>query len=70
VDLSSVLGLRLERQAQTASPAEPFIDLLLELRSELRGQKMWALTDQIRDRLGDLDVVIEDSKEGTTWHWK
>jgi cysteinyl-tRNA synthetase len=70
VELCSVLGLRLERQAQVASPAEPFIDLLLELRSELRNQKMWNLSDQIRDRLGDLGVAIEDNKEGTAWHWK
>jgi cysteinyl-tRNA synthetase len=62
--------LRLERQAQSASPAGPFIDLLLELRTELRGQKLWGLSDQIRDRLAELGVTIEDSKEGTTWHWK
>jgi len=70
LELSGVLGLRLERQAQAASPAEPFIDLLLELRAELRNQKMWGLSDQIRDRLGELGVTIEDSKEGTVWHWK
>ena len=70
VELSSVLGLRLERAAQAASPAEPFIDLLLELRTELRSQKLWGLSDQIRDRLGELGVTIEDSKEGTSWHWK
>lgn len=70
VELSLVLGLRLERAAQAASPAEPFIDLLLELRTELRSQKLWGLSDQIRDRLGELGVTIEDSKEGTGWHWK
>ncbi len=70
VELSAVLGLRLERAAQAASPAEPFIDLLLELRTELRSQKLWGLSDQIRDRLGELGVTIEDSKEGTGWHWK
>ena len=70
LELSGVLGLRLERQAQIANPAGPFIDLLLELRTTLRGQKMWALSDQIRDRLVDLGVAIEDNKDGTSWHWK
>ena len=46
------------------------IDLLLEVRQELRAQKLWALSDQIRDQLADLNVIIEDSREGTTWRWK
>ncbi len=70
VELCSVLGLRLERPVQTSSPAEPFIELLLELRAELRTQKLWSLSDLIRDRLAELGVAIEDNKEGTTWHWK
>ncbi len=69
-ELTGVLGLRLERQETGSSPAGPFVDLLLEIRSELRRQKLWALSDQIRDRLSELGVVIEDSREGTTWRWK
>jgi cysteinyl-tRNA synthetase len=68
-DLASVLGLRLER-SETGGEAAAFIDLLVELRSQLRAQKLWALSDLVRDRLAGLGVVTEDGKEGTTWRWK
>ena len=69
-ELSSVLGLRLERVAARGSQADPYVDLLLEVRSELRRQKLWALSDLIRDRLVALNVILEDTKEGSEWRWK
>lgn len=65
-----VLGLRTEKSVTQDAQAAPFIDLLLEVRQELRQQKLWALSDLVRDRLNEIGVVIEDSKEGTTWRWK
>jgi len=69
-ELTGVLGLRLEVVTSSGSAADPFIDLLVELRRDLRAEKLYALTDKIRDRLTALNVVLEDSKEGTTWRWK
>lgn len=68
-ELSEVLGLQLERERTKDSQADPFIELLIELRSELRRQKLWHLSDRVRDRLSELGVAIEDSKDGTTWRW-
>lgn len=70
VDLASVLGLRLDKRSGEVSNAAPFIDLLVELRKELRSQKLWSLSDLVRNRLGELGVTLEDGKEGTTWTWK
>jgi len=42
----------------------------VEVRNELRAQKNWALSDKIRDELKALGVILEDSKEGTTWSWE
>jgi cysteinyl-tRNA synthetase len=65
-----VFGLRLERVETESAQAAPFIDLLVELRRQLRDQKQWALSDQLRDQLLELGVLLEDSKDGTTWRWK
>lgn len=70
-ELAGVLGLRLEAPAASAgAEAAPFVDLLLELRSKLRAAKQWALADEVRDRLLALGVVVEDTREGSTWRWK
>ncbi len=70
LELSGVLGLSLKQTVTAESNADPFIDLLIEMRKEIRNQKLWSLSDQIRDRLMELGVIIEDSKEGTSWRWK
>ncbi len=68
---TGVLGLQLEaNDASEWSSADPFIALLIKLRSELRAKKEWALTDLIRDELKALGVLLEDSKDGTTWRWE
>jgi cysteinyl-tRNA synthetase len=69
-ELTGVLGLGLARPNQEKQVADPFIDLLITVRSELRKQKLWALSDLVRDRLTTLGVVLEDSKDGTTWHYQ
>ncbi len=43
------------------------LQLLVDLRMEVRTQKLWALSDSIRDRLKKLGVTIEDRKDGTVW---
>ena len=68
-ELTGVLGLRLEEAGGASAEAAPFIDLLMELRAELRKQKLWALSDLVRDRLAGLNVTLEDSKEGTRWRF-
>ena len=68
IELTGVLGLRLVEKKSASGDAEKFISLLIEVRDEARKQKNWALSDLIRDRLKELGVIIEDSKDGTTWH--
>jgi len=43
------------------------IQLLIDLRMEVRTQKLWSLADTIRQRLSDLGVVLEDKRDGTSW---
>ncbi|RLD04047.1 MAG: cysteine--tRNA ligase [Chloroflexi bacterium] len=68
-ELTGILGLRLEEKLG-AGDADKFVDLLVEVRSEVRTQKLWTLSDQIRDKLKELGVTIEDGKDGTSWRWE
>jgi cysteinyl-tRNA synthetase len=45
---------------------EKLIHLNLDLRQEMRKQKNWALADQIRDRLKEIGIALEDRADGAT----
>ncbi len=66
LEIGDVLGLRLEQQEQSIEAA-PFIDLLVQIRTELRGAKQWQLADRVRDGLVALDITLEDGAGGTSW---
>ncbi len=68
-ELCGVLGLILAKQS-SAQFADEFVNLLLEVRAEVRQAKLWALSDKIRDSLAELGVQVEDSKTGSSWFWK
>lgn len=68
-ELIGILGVDLAYQPDRDSDAEPYIELLVEVREQLREQKLWELSDRIRDQLAELDVVLEDKPDGTRWHW-
>ena len=71
----SVLGLleetpgeffkQMSEAAERIDPAE--IEKMIDERATARAEKDWAKADEIRDRLKDMGVVLEDGSEGTTW---
>jgi len=66
--LAGVLGLRLDAEsARLADDAKPYIDLLVQVRDDLRAAKQWALADRIRDALADRGISVEDKATGSTW---
>jgi cysteinyl-tRNA synthetase len=69
-DLAGIMGLKLEEPAETDAglAAKPFVDLLVDVRRELRTAKQFALADLVRDRLGELGIALEDTAQGTVWH--
>jgi cysteinyl-tRNA synthetase len=69
-ELTGVLGLELEQREKTASSADAFIELLLDIRQELRQQKNFDLSDRIRNELARLGVALEDTPQGSAWHWE
>ena len=68
--LSGVLGLTLEDNRQHGTQQiEPFVDLLLGIRGQLRSAKQYALADAIRSGLSDLGIALEDTPQGTEWRY-
>jgi cysteinyl-tRNA synthetase len=65
--LAGVLGLRLEQVEAGSAAVAPLVELLIELRQDLRKAGQYALADRIRARLAELGFLLEDGKQGTTW---
>ncbi len=65
-ELSGILGISLGDTAET-SGAGPFVQMLVNVRTELRAARQFDIADSIRDRLSELGVTIEDTPEGTEW---
>jgi cysteinyl-tRNA synthetase len=43
------------------------IQEMIDLRKEVRAQRLFPLSDRIRDGLARLGIVLEDKKDGTVW---
>ena len=48
----------------------PFVQVLLDLRAQVRSDKRFDLSDIIRDRLAALNVEVRDTPEGAVWGFK
>ena len=67
-NLGDILGLTFRQpQKDLTGDAKPFVDLLVELRAELRAANQYSLADQIRARLMGLGIALEDTSQGTVW---
>ena len=69
-ELAGVLGFTLHEPPHRDENAAPFVDLLVELRTELRTAKQYALADRVRDGLVELGIELQDGPEGTEWSFR
>ena len=69
-ELTSVLGLTLKLPEKLMPGVEPFIELLISTRKQLREAKQFQLADEIRTKLDELDIALEDTPKGTVWKYK
>jgi len=61
-----VLGLR--EEAETGSDkVEGLMNLILELRKDVRAKKDFAASDKIRDELLKVGIQVKDGKDGVSW---
>ena len=55
---------------QRGDDGSPFIDLLVDVRTKLRAAKQYEMADEIRSRLTDLGVLVEDNPGGSSWTYQ
>ena len=48
----------------------PFVQVLLDLRAQVRSDKRFDLSDIIRDRLAALNVEVRDTPDGAQWGFR
>lgn len=69
LELADVLGLKLVSDESAAEDdlTEPLMDVVLVARQALRKHKDFAASDEIRNRLKEVGITVEDRPEGPTW---
>ena len=61
-----ILGI-LAPPAEGADTVDRLLDLIVALREDARKRKDFAAADRIRDALGAVGVVLEDTRDGVRW---
>jgi cysteinyl-tRNA synthetase len=46
---------------------DSLVSILIDLRGEMRKNKMYQYADMIRDRLKEAGIQLEDSTDGVKW---
>ncbi len=65
------MGLRFDEcPKDVLSILSPLMDILLDIRNKLRAAKQWEMADDIRDRLLQSGIIVEDTPQGPQWHLK
>lgn len=63
-----ILGIvDFSKETNTTSKENDLIELFIKIRAESKKEKNFVLADKIRDELKSLGVLLEDTKEGTTY---
>ncbi|MFA8450660.1 MAG: cysteine--tRNA ligase [Bacteroidales bacterium] len=62
-----VLGLKEEASGENNELIDYLMDFILDIRKDARDKKDWSTSDKIRDELAKRNIVIKDSKDGSSW---
>jgi cysteinyl-tRNA synthetase len=68
-DVMGILPATTESQ-QRGNVVDNLIKTLFTLLQEFRAENNWQKADEIRHRLAELGITIEDGPESTTWRWQ
>ncbi|MEM3715583.1 MAG: cysteine--tRNA ligase [Candidatus Bathyarchaeia archaeon] len=73
--VEDVLGIKIEiKREQDVGRHETVLkslmEIILEVRQEMRRRKEWKISDEIRDKLQKIGFIIEDTPKETKWRLK
>ncbi len=63
----SVSALASDLGVDSTGSVEAMLDALVARRGEARAARDFATSDQVRDRLADVGIVVEDKADGSRW---
>ncbi|WP_125714453.1 cysteine--tRNA ligase [Companilactobacillus kedongensis] len=62
--LGGILGIKFDEQQDLSDE----IQKMVNRRDQARADKDFATSDQLRDKLKEMGVILEDTPQGTRWH--
>lgn len=66
--LAGILGIVYNEKAEEEDGDAAEIEALIEERTAARKEKNWARADEIRNKLTEMGIVLEDTPQGVKWH--
>jgi cysteinyl-tRNA synthetase len=66
-EFNTILNIIPEDAPADDGTLDDIMSILIDLRAELRKNKMYQLADMVRDRLTEAGIRIEDSSDGAKW---
>lgn len=58
------------KEKEEAPELDPEIMALIEQRQQARKERNWKVADEIRDKLNQMGILLEDTPQGVRWSWK
>ena len=70
--LNNILALKndLDAGSGATTMVDGLMDLIIDIRQSARENKDWTTSDTIRDKMNELNIVLNDGAEGTGWTLK
>jgi len=70
IKMCEILGFKVLTTTNASLEAEKLrevMEVIIKVRNRLRQEKRFDLSDEIRDSLNNIGIVLEDTNEGTRW---
>jgi cysteinyl-tRNA synthetase len=65
-----IQGEKMSEEETKEELNDRIIKMEIALRAQAKSRGDFAFADYIRDALAKLGIILEDTKDGTTWRWQ